>query len=75
MLIVCGKNDPLFTVEGAEAYQGDLANAEIHILDIGHFALAEEGDCIGGLIKSFFLANKDEQNGDAMTKEYGAAGE
>jgi hypothetical protein len=33
MLIVWGRNDPFFTVEGAKAYQRDLPNAEFHLLD------------------------------------------
>jgi pimeloyl-ACP methyl ester carboxylesterase len=53
MLIVWGKNDPFFTVEGAKAYQGDLPKAELHLLDTGHFALEEEGDFIAERIKAF----------------------
>lgn len=40
-LIVWGKNDPFFTVEGAEAYLRDIPKAEIHLLDTGHFALED----------------------------------
>jgi pimeloyl-ACP methyl ester carboxylesterase len=46
MLILWGKNDPFFTVEGAKAYQQDLPKAELILLDTGHFALEEEGDFI-----------------------------
>ena len=53
MLIVWGKNDPFFTVEGAQAYQRDLPKAELHLLDTGHFALEEEGDFIAERIKAF----------------------
>lgn len=53
MLIVWGKNDPFFTVEGAKAYQRDLPKAELHLLDTGHFALEEEGDFIAERIKAF----------------------
>jgi pimeloyl-ACP methyl ester carboxylesterase len=52
-LIVWGKNDPFFTVEGAKAYQRDLPKAELHLLDAGHFALEEEGDFIAERIKAF----------------------
>jgi pimeloyl-ACP methyl ester carboxylesterase len=41
-LIVWGKNDPFFTVEGAKAYLRDIPNAQLHLLDTGHFALEEE---------------------------------
>lgn len=46
MLITWGRNDPFFTVEGAEAYRRDLPKAELHLLDTGHFALEEDGDVI-----------------------------
>jgi pimeloyl-ACP methyl ester carboxylesterase len=52
-LILWGKNDPFFTVEGAKAYQRDLPKAELHLLDTGHFALEEEGDFIAERIKAF----------------------
>jgi pimeloyl-ACP methyl ester carboxylesterase len=52
-LILWGKNDPFFTVEGAKAYQRDLPKAELNLLDTGHFALEEEGDFIAERIKVF----------------------
>jgi len=36
-----GKNNPFFTVEGAQAHARDMPGAETHILDAGHFALEE----------------------------------
>jgi pimeloyl-ACP methyl ester carboxylesterase len=53
ILIMWGKNDPFFTVEGAKAYQRDLPKAELNLLDTGHFALEEEGDFIAERIKAF----------------------
>jgi pimeloyl-ACP methyl ester carboxylesterase len=41
ILILWGKNDPFFTVEGAKAYQRDLPKAELHLIDSGHFALED----------------------------------
>ena len=38
-VITWGRNDPIFTVRGALAYAKDLAVAETHLLDAGHFAL------------------------------------
>ena len=40
-LVVWGKNDGIFTAAGGEAYKRDLPDAEIHMLDTGHFALEE----------------------------------
>jgi pimeloyl-ACP methyl ester carboxylesterase len=53
-LIVWGKNDPFFTVEGAQAYLRDIPKAELNLLDTGHFALEDFGDLIAGKIISFF---------------------
>ena len=41
-LIVWGKNDPAFMVEGAKAYLRDLPKAELHLIDAGHFAVEEK---------------------------------
>ena len=45
-LIVWGKNDPFFTVPGAQAYLRDIPRAELHLLDTGHFALEESSEFI-----------------------------
>ena len=52
-LIVWGKNDAIFPTAGAEAYLRDLPEAELHLLDTGHFALEEDGDEIAALIRTF----------------------
>ena len=39
LLAVWGKNDPFFLPPGAEAYKRDNPNAEVKLLDTGHFAL------------------------------------
>ena len=53
MLIVWGKNDPFFTVEGAKAYKKDLANAELHLIDTGHFALEDSSAFVAERIRKF----------------------
>jgi pimeloyl-ACP methyl ester carboxylesterase len=40
-------------VPGAEAFKRDLPDAEIHLLDAGHFALDEKNDDIARLILEF----------------------
>ena len=52
-LVVWGRYDPSFTTAGAEAYGRDVPDAEIHLLDAGHFALDEETDAIAGRIRDF----------------------
>lgn len=53
-LIVWGKNDPFFTVEGAKAYLRDVPKAELHLLDTGHFALEDSSEFIAQQIVKFF---------------------
>ena len=53
MLIVWGKNDPFFTVEGARAYQRDLPKAELHLIDTGHFALEDSSGFIAERMREF----------------------
>ena len=52
-LIVWGREDPIFTVEGAEAFHQDLPNAEVHLLNAGHFATETDADEIAGYIRDF----------------------
>jgi pimeloyl-ACP methyl ester carboxylesterase len=52
-LIVWGKNDKIFPEQGAHPYLRDLPNAEMHILDTGHFALEDKLDVIAPLIHDF----------------------
>nr|BFE87534.1 hypothetical protein GCM10020093_101350 [Planobispora longispora] len=52
-LIAWGRGDPFFTERGARAYLRDLPEAELHILDTGHFALEEKLPEIAPLIADF----------------------
>jgi pimeloyl-ACP methyl ester carboxylesterase len=52
-LIVWGANDEFFTADGARAYLADLPDAELHLLDGGHFALEEHLDVIVERIDEF----------------------
>lgn len=52
-LITWGKNDSMFGAPGAEAYLRDLPEAELHLLDTGHFALESHGNEIAALIRTF----------------------
>jgi pimeloyl-ACP methyl ester carboxylesterase len=52
-LIVWGQNDPFFTVAGAKAFLNDLPNAELHLIDGGHFLLEEHSQFVAGRIISF----------------------
>ena len=65
MLITWGANDPIFPESGAHPYLRDLPDAEMHILDTGHFALEEDGTLIASLIRDFTRrqVSSDTDNG------------
>jgi pimeloyl-ACP methyl ester carboxylesterase len=52
-LVVWGRYDPSFIAPGALAFRNDLPDAEIHLLDAGHFALDEKLDEIALLMIDF----------------------
>jgi pimeloyl-ACP methyl ester carboxylesterase len=53
LLAVWGRNDPFFLPAGAEAFRRDNPDAEIHLLDTGHFALESNGPEIAAIIRDF----------------------
>lgn len=53
LLAVWGKNDAFFLPLGAEAYKRDVPDAEIHLLDAGHFALDTHYAEIAAYIRDF----------------------
>lgn len=52
-LVVWGRNDQIFLAAGAMPYQRDNPDAEVHLLDTGHFALETHGAQIATLIRDF----------------------
>lgn len=52
-LVLWGRYDPSFVVPGALAYARDVPDAEIHLLDAGHFALDEKADEVADLVLRF----------------------
>jgi pimeloyl-ACP methyl ester carboxylesterase len=52
-LIVWGKNDKIFPADGASPYLRDLPDAEMHMLDTGHFALEDQLDVMAPMIHDF----------------------
>src|SRR6266436_10403325 len=57
VLVVWGKNDPVFATAGAEAFLKDTPSAELHLLDTGHFALEEDAAEIAQIIRAFLAKN------------------
>ena len=52
-LITWGVGDPFFPEPGARAYLRDLPDAELHLLETGHFALEEKLPEIAPLVSDF----------------------
>lgn len=71
-LVVWGRHDPFFTVAGALAFLRDVPQADVHLLDTGHFALEERVDTIASLMLAFLERLKDQQV--VTTPGRGAAG-
>ncbi|MEU8620233.1 alpha/beta hydrolase [Streptomyces sp. NPDC048623] len=53
LLAAWGRHDEIFGPAGAEAFARDLPDAEIHLLDAGHFALETHGEEIAELVRDF----------------------
>jgi pimeloyl-ACP methyl ester carboxylesterase len=52
-LIVWGKNDKIFPPVGAFPYLRDLPDAEMHIIDSGHFVLEDQASLVASLTHDF----------------------
>lgn len=53
LLLPWGRNDRFFPEEGARAYLRDVPDAELHLLDTGHFALDDHLEEIADLVADF----------------------
>ena len=54
-LVVWGEHDDVFGADGARAFARDLPDAEIHLLDAGHYALESSGREIADLVRGFLV--------------------
>jgi pimeloyl-ACP methyl ester carboxylesterase len=53
LLVLWGRHDPSFDISEPEAYRRDVPQAEVHVLDAGHFALDTAADPIADLVRGF----------------------
>jgi pimeloyl-ACP methyl ester carboxylesterase len=53
LLAIWGKHDPFFIPAGAEAFRRDLSNAQVQLLDTGHFAIETHVVEIAAAMKEF----------------------
>lgn len=67
MLIVWGKSDVIFPAPGAHAYLHDLPEAELHLLDSGHFALEDKVEEIARYMRDFLDRKLPRRESDIFT--------
>ncbi|MDQ7251069.1 alpha/beta fold hydrolase [Dongia sedimenti] len=53
MLVLWGRYDPSFDVSEPDSYRRDVPEAEVHILDAGHFAMDTAADTVAERIRAF----------------------
>jgi pimeloyl-ACP methyl ester carboxylesterase len=58
LLVIWGKYDPSFNLSEPESYRRDVPNADVHVLDAGHFALDTAADEIANLVDAFMRRHK-----------------
>jgi pimeloyl-ACP methyl ester carboxylesterase len=58
LLVLWGKHDLSFDLGEPERYRKDVANAEVYVLDAGHFALDTKADEIAALVREFMKTQK-----------------
>ena len=62
MLIVWGKNDPIFPESGAHAYKQDVKSIDFNVYDTGHFPLEEYAPDIVAKIRDFLEQHSSVRN-------------
>lgn len=58
LLVIWGKYELSFDASEPEAFRRDVPQAEVHIVDGGHFALDTAADEIAGLVDSFLTSSR-----------------
>lgn len=53
LLVIWGKHDLSFDLSEPEAYRRDVPDAQVHVLDAGHFALDTAAEPIAALVRGF----------------------
>jgi pimeloyl-ACP methyl ester carboxylesterase len=58
LLVIWGKHDLSFDLGEPERYRKDVPNADVHVLDAGHFALDTKAQEIADLMRAFMTPQK-----------------
>jgi pimeloyl-ACP methyl ester carboxylesterase len=56
LLVIWGKYETSFDPSEPKSYRKDVSNAEVHIVDGGHFALDTAADEIAALVSAFMVS-------------------
>lgn len=70
MLIVWGKNDPIFPESGAAAYRKDVKHIDYHILNTGHFPLEEDATIVIAKARDFLRTKVKTKKGEGETADH-----
>jgi len=60
LLVIWGKYDLSFDLGEPERYRQDVPNAQVHVLNAGHFALDTAADEIAALVRDFVSSSRSE---------------
>jgi len=60
LLVIWGKYELSFDPGEPERYRKDVPNADVHIVDGGHFALDTAADHVAGLVRGFVGSSREE---------------
>jgi pimeloyl-ACP methyl ester carboxylesterase len=58
LLVLWCRHDLSFDLGEPERYRKDVPNAQVHVLDAGHFALDTKADEVAALVRGFMSAQK-----------------
>ena len=58
LLVIWGRHDMSFDSSEPEAYRRDVPNAQVHVLEAGHFALDTAANEIAALVRDFMDASR-----------------
>jgi pimeloyl-ACP methyl ester carboxylesterase len=60
LLVIWGRYELSFDAGEPERYREDVPNAEVHVVDGGHFALDTAADEIAALVQEFVGSSREE---------------
>ena len=70
LLVIWGRHDLSFDLGEPERYRKDVPNAEVQVLDAGHFALDTKADEIAAIVHQFVSARLTESQASAARRYF-----